>query len=226
MAKMKQGDDPKDFKVDEVNDYLAGADEAERARVLDAEASGKNRSTVSGASSDTSGDGDATGATAFTGETPVDVVEHGENDDGTPIDEKGKGVDEPPIETQQKAMEDAAREQLADVRGVSADEESDDSSSGGPRGATAGNQQPVTVTGKDLKGRIPKGATVKVTPLVPVNGGDGTRVSAATKNTDNIWTPFKPNASVSNGATVAAAQSTASNGQKAATIAANALTKF
>ena len=37
---------PSDHTVDEVNAYLATADEAERQRVLDAEAADKNRSTV------------------------------------------------------------------------------------------------------------------------------------------------------------------------------------
>lgn len=38
--------DPSEATVQEVNDYLAGADETERARVLAAEKAGKNRSTV------------------------------------------------------------------------------------------------------------------------------------------------------------------------------------
>lgn len=39
--------DPSEHTVAEVNEHLATADEAERKRVLDAEAAGKNRSTVS-----------------------------------------------------------------------------------------------------------------------------------------------------------------------------------
>jgi hypothetical protein len=38
--------DPSEHTVDEVNEHLAKADDAERQRVLDAEKSGKNRSTV------------------------------------------------------------------------------------------------------------------------------------------------------------------------------------
>lgn len=38
--------DPADHTVAEVNAYLAGADEAERARVLDAEQAGKDRQSV------------------------------------------------------------------------------------------------------------------------------------------------------------------------------------
>jgi hypothetical protein len=38
--------DPSAHTVDEVNAYLADADEAERTRVLEAEAQGKNRTTV------------------------------------------------------------------------------------------------------------------------------------------------------------------------------------
>lgn len=39
--------DPSKHKVDEVNAYLADADEAERDRVLEAEQAGKDRATVS-----------------------------------------------------------------------------------------------------------------------------------------------------------------------------------
>jgi trigger factor len=45
---MAAGDDPADFKVEEVQAYLAGADDAEKERVLAAEAAGKNRSTITG----------------------------------------------------------------------------------------------------------------------------------------------------------------------------------
>lgn len=38
--------DPSDHSVDEVNAHLANAAEAERQRVLDAEAAGKDRATV------------------------------------------------------------------------------------------------------------------------------------------------------------------------------------
>lgn len=38
--------DPADHKVDEVTDYLAAADDAERARVIQAEAAGKARTTI------------------------------------------------------------------------------------------------------------------------------------------------------------------------------------
>lgn len=44
--------DPSDHTVDEVNAYLADADEAERQRVLDAEAAGKGRKTVQAPESD------------------------------------------------------------------------------------------------------------------------------------------------------------------------------
>lgn len=171
---MKTGDDPKDFKVQEVNDYLAQADDHERNRVLEAEVAGKNRATIVG------GDGP---------------------------DEEGK-----------------AEESLSEVRGVSA--EGGEGDAPGPMGATIANQQPVTVTGRDLAGRIPVGATVKVTPTHPTDGGDGTRATAATKTTDNIWTPFKPPAWTYAGNTVAGSQVMASSGQTNATIAANALTKF
>jgi len=40
--------DPTDATVAEVNEYLAGADDAERERVLEAERNGKNRSTIEG----------------------------------------------------------------------------------------------------------------------------------------------------------------------------------
>lgn len=216
---MKKGDDPKDFKVDEVEAYLANADEAEKSRVLEAEVQGKNRKGLVG---DGEANADGTSETAFLGEEPVKVVPGGENDDGTPQgDQDGGAVEAPPVEVQQQAMQEAAEEQLAQVRGVS---ESDGES--GPMGATIANQQPVTVTGKDLANRIPKGATIKVTPTNPTDGGDGSRPAPATKVTDNIWTPFKANPATYAGTTVAAATSTASNGQKAATIAANALTKF
>lgn len=45
---MAAGDDPGDFKVDEVQAYLASADEDEKTRVLEAEAAGKNRSSITG----------------------------------------------------------------------------------------------------------------------------------------------------------------------------------
>lgn len=40
--------DPSDYTVDQVNDYLADADDAERERVLDAERTGKNRVGIVG----------------------------------------------------------------------------------------------------------------------------------------------------------------------------------
>lgn len=43
---MSAGDDPGDFNVTEVQAYLATADEAEKARVLEAEKDGKNRSSL------------------------------------------------------------------------------------------------------------------------------------------------------------------------------------
>lgn len=46
MSKMKKGDDPKDFKVDEVNDYLEAADDEELSRVLAAEAAEEGRKTI------------------------------------------------------------------------------------------------------------------------------------------------------------------------------------
>lgn len=55
---MKDGDDPKDFGVAEVNEYLKNASPEERDRVLAAEEGGKNRSTVK-APSEGEGDGDA-----------------------------------------------------------------------------------------------------------------------------------------------------------------------
>lgn len=171
---MKSGDDPKDFKVQEVNDYLAQADDHERNRVLEAEVAGKNRSTIVG----------------------------------------GDGPDE-------EAQAEAA---LADVRGVEEGAEGDGDA--GPMGATIANQQPVAVTGLDLAGRMPVGATMTVTPTHPTDGGDGTRAAAATKTTDNIWTPFKPPAWTYAGNTVAGSQVMASSGQTNAVIAANALTKF
>jgi hypothetical protein len=45
---MAAGDDPADFKVEEVQAYLAGADDAEKERVLAAEAAGKNRTSLTG----------------------------------------------------------------------------------------------------------------------------------------------------------------------------------
>jgi trigger factor len=45
---MAAGDDPAAFTVAEVQAYLAGADDAEKERVLAAEAAGKNRSTITG----------------------------------------------------------------------------------------------------------------------------------------------------------------------------------
>jgi hypothetical protein len=45
---MAAGDDPADFKVEAVQAYLAGADDAEKERVLAAETAGKNRSTITG----------------------------------------------------------------------------------------------------------------------------------------------------------------------------------
>jgi hypothetical protein len=47
-AGMSVGDDPADFTVAEVQAYLAGADDAEKERVLAAEAASKNRSTITG----------------------------------------------------------------------------------------------------------------------------------------------------------------------------------
>jgi hypothetical protein len=46
--KMKAGDNPADFNGDEVNEFLAGADDAEKARVLEAEAAedGKKRKGI------------------------------------------------------------------------------------------------------------------------------------------------------------------------------------
>ena len=46
--KMKAGDDPSDFTVDEVKEFLAGADDDEKARVLEVEASedGKQRKSL------------------------------------------------------------------------------------------------------------------------------------------------------------------------------------
>jgi hypothetical protein len=52
--------DPADFTVDQVNAYLATADEAEQKRVLDAEASGKNRSTIKAPDGDQADQGDGT----------------------------------------------------------------------------------------------------------------------------------------------------------------------
>jgi hypothetical protein len=45
---MAAGDDPAEFKVEEVQAYLAGAGDAEKERVLAAEAAGKNRSSLTG----------------------------------------------------------------------------------------------------------------------------------------------------------------------------------
>jgi hypothetical protein len=45
---MAAGDDPADFTVGEVQAFLADADDAERTRVLDAESSGKNRTSITG----------------------------------------------------------------------------------------------------------------------------------------------------------------------------------
>lgn len=51
---------PADFTVEQVNAYLATADEAERTRVLDAEKSGKDRSTVKAPEATTPPEGDGT----------------------------------------------------------------------------------------------------------------------------------------------------------------------
>jgi hypothetical protein len=45
---MAAGDDPAAFTVAEVQAFLAGADDAEKERVLAAEAASKNRSTITG----------------------------------------------------------------------------------------------------------------------------------------------------------------------------------
>ena len=57
---MNKGDNPSDYTVDEVNAYLASADDAERQRVLDAESGdgGRQRTTVKAPAS-----GDAAAAT-------------------------------------------------------------------------------------------------------------------------------------------------------------------
>jgi hypothetical protein len=48
MAEFKQGDDPKDHSVEEINAYLAkdGVEDAEIQQILAAEAAGKQRVTV------------------------------------------------------------------------------------------------------------------------------------------------------------------------------------
>jgi hypothetical protein len=43
---MSDGDDPGDFTVEQVNAHLANADDAERTRVIEAEAAGKNRASI------------------------------------------------------------------------------------------------------------------------------------------------------------------------------------
>lgn len=49
---MNRGDNPADHNVEDVNAYLASADADERARVLEAEAAGKNRATVAAPNGD------------------------------------------------------------------------------------------------------------------------------------------------------------------------------
>jgi hypothetical protein len=48
MADFKTGDDPADHTVEEVVSWLDQADDTERARVLEAEAAGKNRVSLAG----------------------------------------------------------------------------------------------------------------------------------------------------------------------------------
>ena len=47
-GRMAAGDDPGRYTVPQVNDYLATADDAEKARVLEAERAGKARSSIDG----------------------------------------------------------------------------------------------------------------------------------------------------------------------------------
>lgn len=58
--------DPSEHTVDEVNEHLATADDAERERVLKAEAEGKNRSTVKAPES---GDGTTPGLDTSSADT-------------------------------------------------------------------------------------------------------------------------------------------------------------
>lgn len=250
MAQMKSGDNPSNFDVDEVQDYLDSASASERKRVLDAEKSGKNRKgvmehkgAVPGVTVPAAGGENelgTQGATEAADPSDAGDGESAETDKVLSQDERSEedalGEDETANErwTEQaadvasktpaqvahqaaaEASEAAAKENLKQVRGAS----------GGPRSAAAGNQQPVTVTGKVLRKGIPTGAVIKVTPLVPISGGDGTRATVAVKLADNVWTPFKAPANTGGLGAAAAATATTSAGQKNATIAANALTKF
>ena len=249
MAAMKSGDNPSNFDVDEVQDYLDSASASERKRVLDAEKSGKNRKgvmehkgavpgvTVPAAGGDnelgTEGTKAADSSDAGDGESAETdkVLSQDER-----VEEDALGKDETANERWTEQAADVASQTPAQVAHQAAAEAGQKAaeenlkqvrkSAGSPRGAVAGNQNPVTVTGKVLRKGIPTGAVIKVTPLVPISGGDGTRISVATKLADNVWTPFKAPANTGGLGAAAAATATTSTGQKNATIAANALTKF
>jgi len=77
-----------------------------------------------------------------------------------------------------KSRKSTPEENLAEVRSASL----------GPLGATDADQNPTTVTGKDLV--APPEETEEVQPVDGVDGGDGTRADRATKVADNVWTPF------------------------------------
>lgn len=68
MAKMKTGADPGEHTVDEVTVHLETADDAERARVLEAERAGKARKTILGEDEAPAAVGFPADAAAFAGE--------------------------------------------------------------------------------------------------------------------------------------------------------------